>query len=118
MYGAWIALFTVFNLIQVIEFGHATYIGNQFNAIVKENTEKAKKVLGSALRANFLTGFIQITIVFLLFKSGFLKFLLDTDISDKTIATVLTILFLYRMLAGSFRGIIVKILNPFGLIYK
>ena len=118
VYGAWIALFTVFNLIQVIEFGHATYIGNQFNAIVKENAEKAKTVLGSALRANFITGFIQITIVFLLFKSGFLKFLLDTDISDKTIATVLTILFLYRMLAGSFRGIIVKILNPFGLIYK
>ena len=118
VYGAWIALFTVFNLIQVIEFGHATYIGNQFNAIVKENAEKAKTVLGSALRANFITGFIQVTIVFLLFKSGFLKFLLDTDISDKTIATVLTILFLYRMLAGSFRGIIVKILNPFGLIYK
>ena len=58
VYGAWIALFTIFNLIQVIEFGHATYIGNQFNAIVKENTEKAKIVLGSALRANFLTGFI------------------------------------------------------------
>lgn len=117
-YGAWIALFSIFNIIQVLEYGHATYIGNKFNALINSNPEEAKNVLGSALRANLLTGVFELAIVYCLFKSGLLQIILKTDINDTTITMVLAILFVYRMVIGSFKGIVVKTLNPFGLIYK
>ncbi|MFT4697409.1 MAG: O-antigen/teichoic acid export membrane protein [Flavobacteriaceae bacterium] len=118
VYGAWIALYAFFNLIQVIELGHSVYIGNEFNRIVHTQKEKAKVLLGSAIRANILVGVLQLSIVFILFKLGLLRYLLDKNIDDREIAIVISILLLYRMCIGSFRGIIVKTLNPFGLIYK
>ena len=116
VYGAWIALYAFFNLIQVIELGHSVYIGNEFNRIVHTQKEKAKVLLGSAIRANILVGVLQLSIVFILFKLGLLRYLLDKNIDDREIAIVISILLLYRMCIGSFRGIIVKTLNPFGLI--
>ncbi len=118
VYGAWIALYAFFNLIQVLEFGHATFVGNEFNRIIHTHKEKAKILLGSALRANLLIGLLELIVIYIIYKFGFLRYLLDSDIDDKEVAIVLIILFLYRITMGSFRGIIVKILNPFGLIYK
>ncbi|PVW15761.1 hypothetical protein DDV96_05695 [Marixanthomonas spongiae] len=118
LYGTWITIITIFNLIQVLEFGHASYVGNQFNQLVHQDTAAAKMVLGSAWRANVVMGIVQLTLVVLLYMSGVLAFFLDTHINTAHVAIVLGILFCYRMAIGSFRGIVVKTLNPFGLIYK
>ncbi|MGV6829443.1 MAG: lipopolysaccharide biosynthesis protein [Flavobacteriales bacterium] len=118
VYGSWIALYAFFNIIQVIELGHSTFVGNHFNKIVHTKINDAKILLGSALRANIVVGFLQICLVLLFYVLGLFNYLLDKNIDDKEVVIVLLILFLYRMIIGSFRGIIVKILNPFGLIYK
>ncbi|MCP4970938.1 MAG: hypothetical protein GY932_10130, partial [Arcobacter sp.] len=112
VYGAWIALYAFFNLIQVLEFGHGTFVGNEFNRIVHTQVDKAKALLGSALRANLIVGFFEIIIIFIIYQFGFLRYLLDSDIDDREVAIVLSILFFYRIIMGSFRGIIVRILNP------
>jgi len=118
LYGTWLALYAFFNLINVIEYGHGVYVGNEFNRIVHTDVEKSKVLLGSALRANFLGGSLQIIVVLVFYYLGLFRYFLDENIDDSTVVTILLILFTYRMLIGSFRGIIVKILNPFGLIYK
>lgn len=118
VYGAWIALYALFNLIQVFEVGHGTFVGNEFNRVVNTDVDEGKRILGSALRANFLIGFLQLGVVYILYVTHFLDKFLDKGVDAKTVTIVLFILFVYRMIIGSFRGIIVKILNPFGLIYK
>jgi len=118
VYGAWIALYAFFNLIQVVELGHGVFVGNEFNRIVHTQKEAAKKLIGSALRANLIVGFFQLALIFSLYKLGLFRYLLDESINDFEISLVLYILFFYRMTIGSFRGIIVRIFNPFGLIYK
>lgn len=118
VYGAWIAIYAFFNLIQVIEQGHGRFVGNAFNRIVHTNKEKAKRILGSGLRFNIFVGFFEMAIVGVCYATGLLRYVLDDGIDDTTVALVLSILFLYRICIGSYRGIIVKILNPFGLIYK
>lgn len=118
VYGSWIAIYAFYNLLQVIEFGHSVYVGNEINRIVHAQLEEAKIVLGSALRANFLIGLIQLAIIFAMYYFGLFSFVLDKSIDDKEVALVLGILFLYKMVIGTYRGLIIKIVNPFGFIYK
>lgn len=118
VYGAWIALYVVFNLLQVFELGHSTYVGNEINRIVHEDKDKAQYILGSAVRANFVVSGLQPLIVWIIYKLGLLSFFLDDNIDQQEVINVLLILFAYRLLIGSARSLIQKVLNPFGLIYK
>lgn len=118
VYGTWIALYAFFNLICVIEFGHGVYVGNEFNKTVHDNEQGAKFLLGSALRANIFGCLLQILVVLILYYSKLLRYFLDKSISDFEVLIVLVILLSYRLFIGSFRGIVVKVLNPFGMIYK
>lgn len=118
VYGAWIALYVIFNLIQVFELGHSTYVGNEINRIVHTDKEGAKHILGSAVRANFIVSGIQPLIIWLVYKLGLLGFFLDDNIDQQEVFYVLLILLAYRLSIGALRSLIQKILNPFGLIYK
>ncbi|RFN57973.1 MATE family efflux transporter [Marixanthomonas ophiurae] len=118
LYGAWIALYSFFNLIQVLGLGHSVFVGNEFNRLVHKNKEKAKIALGSAFRVNFLVSFLELAIVAFIYFTGILSFFLDEEIDSSIVATVLSMFFIYRMIIGSYRGLAVKILNPFGYIYK
>lgn len=117
-YGSWIAIYALYSLVQVVEFGHNTYVGNAFNAQVHLDKQKAKVLLGSAFRINFLSGGIQMSAIWIIYKIGAFKFFIESDMSDREIGTILFVLFLYRMTIGSYRGLLVKMLNPFGYIYK
>ncbi len=117
-YGAWIAIYAMYNLIQTVEFGHNTYAGNAFNSLVNTDVEKAKEVIGSAFRVNILAGLLQMSIILIAYLIGAFKFFIQSDLSEGEIALVLFVLFLYRFLIGSYRGLLIKMLNPFGFIYK
>ncbi len=117
-YGAWIAIYAMYNLIQTVEFGHNTFAGNSFNSLVNTDVEKAKEVIGSAFRVNIVAGLLQMSIILIAYLIGAFTFFIQTDLSDGEIAMVLFILFLYRFLIGSYRGLLIKMLNPFGYIYK
>jgi O-antigen/teichoic acid export membrane protein len=118
VYGVWIALYVVFNLIKVFELGHSTYVGNEFNRIVHTEEQEARNILGSAVRANFVVGLLQPLTVWLIYKVGLLSVFLDDNIDQQEVTSVLLILFAYRLTFGALRSLIQKILNPFGLIYK
>ena len=117
-YGSWIAIYALYNLIQVIEFGHNTYVGNAFNSLVNTDKLAAKRILGSAFKVNVLAGVLQMLVIWVIYSIGAFGFFIKTDLPDKDIATILTLLFLYRILIGAYRGLLIKILNPFGYIYK
>ncbi|OAB77333.1 polysaccharide biosynthesis protein [Cochleicola gelatinilyticus] len=118
VYGKWIAIYSFFNIIQVFEFSHAQFVGNEFNRLAHVNRVRAKEVLGSAIRVNLVIQILQLALVLLFLYTGLLGFFFDDNIGVGNVAIILIILFFYRFIIGSFRGIIVKILNPFGLIYK
>lgn len=118
IYGIWIALYVVFNLIKVFELGHSTFVGNEINRIVHTDALKAKHVLGSAVKANFIVAALQPLTVLLIYKLNLMSFFLDDNIDQQEVVHVLLILFAYRFVLGSFRNLIQKVLNPFGLIYK
>ncbi|WP_203296288.1 hypothetical protein [Luteirhabdus pelagi] len=118
VYGKWIAIYSFFNLIQVLELGHAKFIGNEFNQLIHLDIIKAKALVGGAIRFNFVIGILQIGLVYLFYAYDFFRYFFDDDINRDVIALVLAILFGYRFVIGSYRGLIVKLLNPFGLIYK
>ena len=117
-YGSWIAIYALFNILQVIEFGHNTYIGNTFNSLVNTNKAKAREILGSAFKVNILTGTIQMIFIWVIYKLGAFGFFIKSDLPESDIAVILSLLLLYRLLIGSYRGLLIKILNPFGYIYK
>lgn len=117
-YGSWIAIYALYNLIQVVEFGHNTYVGNAFNALVHTNNNEAKGLIASAFKINILSGIIQFSAVFVIYKLGAFGYFIEGDLPQSDMLIVLLILFLYRLLIGSYRGILVKMLNPFGYIYK
>ncbi len=118
VYGSWIAILAIFNFLQVFEQGHATFVGNKFNRIVNSKPERGKEILGSAIKINFIICLIEILVLYVLYITGSLRYFLDDTINDKTVVLILFIMMLYRLFFGSYRGIIVKTLNPFGLIYK
>lgn len=117
-YGSWIAIYALYNLIQVVEFGHNTYVGNAFNTLVNLDKEKAKDTLGAAFRVNILSGLAQMLILWVIYRIGAFNFFIDSKMTYDEVAIILFLLFLYRITIGSYRGLLVKILNPFGYIYK
>lgn len=117
-FGSWIAIYALYNLVQVVEFGHNTYVGNAFNVLVHIDTGGARNLLASAFKINLLSGVIQMSVIFIIYKIGAFGYFIESDIEQKDILTILIILFLYRLIIGSYRGMLVKILNPFGYIYK
>lgn len=117
-YGSWIAIYALYNLVQVIEFGHNTYIGNAFNSLINTDKDKAREILGSAFRVNVLAGLLQMAVLWGIYSVGAFGFFIKSDLPEGDIAIILFLLFLYRILIGSYRGLLIKILNPFGYIYK
>lgn len=117
-YGSWIAIYALYNLVQVVEFGHNTYIGNAFNAFVNTDKNKAREILGSAFKVNILAGLLQMALLFVIYSLGAFGLFIKSDLPERDILIILFLLFLYRILIGSYRGLLIKILNPFGYIYK
>ncbi len=118
VYGSWIAILSIFNILQIFEQGHATYVGNKINRIVNTKFSKGQQILASAIKVNFIVCLLEMLILLIIYKSGLLHYFLDDSINDNTVALILFIMMMYRLFIGSYRGIVVKTLNPFGLIYK
>lgn len=116
-YGIWLAVWSFFNLLLGIDAGHGNFVSNEFTRFYHTDIEKAKEVLGAAVRATFLSGFIQMAIIgFIAAINGFDVLLGGEEYVSRGVIWGVFVLVLYRTLAGSIKGIIIKVINPTGQI--
>lgn len=117
LYGIWIALFAGFILLQTLDFGHQSYIGNLLNIEYHIKKENFAKYLGSSLTIAIFLGIIQLCLTLFLIVAGYLSNFLGISIleTDYSIISVsLLSLMLMWVIAGSIGGILVKMLIPAG----
>ncbi len=65
-YGIYIAVFAFLQLLRIIDFGHQTFVGNEFNKEYFIDQAKARAILASSLKIAFVLGGIEL-VLFLLF---------------------------------------------------
>lgn len=119
IYGVWLALFAGFTILQTIDFGHQSYIGNLLNIEYHINKEKFSVYLGSSLLIGIILGFIQLGFTILLIKTNYLSVFLGISMLKSNYSVIslsLLILMLMWIMTGSVGGILVKILIPAGFM--
>lgn len=116
-YGLWIAVISFFDLLMSLDDGHSVYISNEFNRLYFTNKDKARHLLGSAVRVAYFSGFVQMIILFFIWYFGILDKLLSTDIeSMSSVLLGLGSLVAFRFFVGSFRAILIKTIFPLGFM--
>jgi O-antigen/teichoic acid export membrane protein len=121
VYGIWVALFAGFSLLQSLDFGHQSFIGNLLNIEYYVNKEKFSLYLGSSLLMAMLLGIIQLSVTIFLIATGYLTNFLGISIfeTDYSIISISMIsLMIMWVIAGSVGGILVKILIPAGYMMQ
>ena len=118
-YGIWLTVYSLYELLMALDFGHGSYISNEFNKLYHSDKEKARKVLGSAVLVAFLSGLLELIIVIILLFTGVLDHLFTSETEHFTgLVWGVISLITFRMFFGSIKGIIVKILYPSGQLNK
>ncbi len=65
-YGIWLVLNAGYIILQTLDSGQQSFIGNEFNIKFFSNRDELQNVLASSLRMAFLIGIFQLIIVFFL----------------------------------------------------
>ena len=118
-YGVWLTVFSLYNLLMALDYGHGNYISNEINNYYHTDRERAQKILGSAVIVAFLSGFIELLIVLILFWTGALNMLFANDTEPLgNLVWGISALILFRMLFGSVKGIVLRTVYPSGQIDK
>jgi len=62
-YGVWVAVFAAFSLLNALDLGHQTYVGNLLNRYYFENKELFQRTLASSLLVTVVFGLIEIVLL-------------------------------------------------------
>lgn len=119
-YGVWLAIFTVSTMFRTIDGGFINFVGNRLNLLYHQDQVELHRVLASSVIGVAVLGIVQISLVlFAAFGGGF-SWLLGNDSSMAVHAEskALIILVLAWVLAGSYIGIVHRLLIPAGLMYQ
>lgn len=119
-YGIWIAILSLYSLIQVIDTGHQTFVGNEFNLYFHTNKPFAQKILGSSIAVTVLVGFV-ILLIFILFSYlGFVDDLLGVRQDHEQYAQIklgLLIMIASWVISGNVGGILYRAILPLGVMH-
>ena len=121
VYGFWLSLFAGYALLQTLDFGHQSFVGNKLNLLYHTNKEEFKKVLGSSLIVAYIIGLIQVLICLYIVFAGLIGDFLNTQTSSLEtlhIEISLIALILSWFFLGSAGGVIGRILIPAGMMYE
>jgi len=73
-YGTWVAIFAAFSLLNALDLGHQTYVGNLLNRLYFESRELFQQTLASGLLVTIVFGLIEIALLgVLVFNDWFIK---------------------------------------------
>src|SRR5688572_18171403 len=61
-YGMYLAIFAFLQLLKTIDFGHQTYVGNEFNKIYFQNRSDSVVILGSSMMMALILGGVELLI--------------------------------------------------------
>lgn len=120
-YGAWLALYATFILLQSLDIGHINYIGNKMNITYHTNKNELKDTLASSLLIAVIIGLLQIFIVIFLIIINFLPEVLGIEqklIAQYSIQISLFILITFWLFSGSIGGILNRLMLPTGYYYQ
>lgn len=113
-FGVWLAVVSIFSLLMALDIGHSTYVGNEFNRHFQSDRAKARFILASSLKAQYVSGAIQIIILASLMLTGLIHRLFDDTPHLNSALIGLGIFVLYRFVIGSARGIVIRVVYPIG----
>ena len=109
-YGIWIALFTLFTLIQTFDIGHQNYVGNEFNKFFHLDKNKAREILASGVWMCVSLGLIELAILVIIVvfdkMSDFIGLNL-VDINHYKVDISLFVLLFTWILSGNIGGLLV-----------
>ena len=120
-YGLWLSMMALYSLMQAIDTGHQTYVGNEICKLYHTNIYKLREVVASSIKIAILIGIVEVVITFCLVTSSLLRQIIDfpklfSDQQDVEIGLI--ILVVSWIFYGSVGGVLVRLYLPSGLYSK
>lgn len=119
-YGLWLALFSVFSMLQMTSGGYINFIGNRLNLLYHQNEEALQKTLASALVGVCILGGLQLIVLVGLIVMHAIPVMLGSESSTDVwqINMAMLTLTLTWLLGGFYMGIVHRLYVPAGLMYR
>lgn len=120
-YGMWLALFSVFAMLQTTGTGFVNYVGNQINLLYHQDQKILQETLASSLAGVFILAGIQLVLVVTVIGFDYLPRLIgaaSTSLGPQNADWALLVLAGSWMLGGFYLGIIHRLLIPAGMMYQ
>lgn len=119
-YGIWLGIYAFFNLVQIFDLGHQTYVGNEFNRFFHSDKKKAQVILGSGVLASIGIGSFELLFTILIVVTGVSGDLIGIPkgFSESYVSLGLLVLVVMWALSGSLGGLLVRIILPIGMMAK
>ncbi len=121
LYGFWLSLVAVYSLMQTVNCGHQSYLGNEFCKFYATDITKLRKVMISGIWVDSLISLICFILLLIIVTLGFLNIILGikNDIIIKyNLAISIIILTGLWLLNSSIVGILSRLYAPAGLIVR
>lgn len=123
VYGVWLAIITLVEVLQVPSRGHLQYLGSAFLINGSENTDGLAKILSSSLPFALGIFLIQVGVAWVLVHMGWLGALFGSraTLPNDTISSAGIVLQLEVILYGFFGGVgglVIRVLAPLGFFAR
>ena len=118
MFGIWLAILALIEILTTLDLGHQTFLGFEFLRHSESKPQYFKKLLWSGVLFGVLLGLFQILVVLLLFKFDFINRILNlSEYNQKLISEINEVIIfnsIVWLFVGSIGGILNRSLHPFG----
>jgi len=113
-YGVWISLLAGQAILQTLNSGHQSYVGNELNRAAYTDRRAFGQAMGSALVVEVALGLLQIGFTLWLIGGGGLAAFLGVPAGGLRLGQALLVLVVTGLLTGTASGILVKSYAPIG----
>jgi O-antigen/teichoic acid export membrane protein len=116
-YATWLAVFSVYSLLQTIDVGHTTYLGNEFMRRAHDDPRGYRLAFTSGLRLSMILGAAQVFIALAALAFGLVPRTLGLPLGSReawNAGLALVALSLGWWASGSFGGVIAGLYFPHG----
>lgn len=118
-YGMWLALGAFVNLLQSLDVGHQTFVGNELNILYFQDLAALRRVLASAVRMAWLLGALALSVITGLALFSHLGQSLGVEAPaarNEHLYACALILVATWAIAGSVGGVLARLYNPAGML--
>jgi O-antigen/teichoic acid export membrane protein len=116
-YAVWLAVFSVYSLLQTIDIGHTAYLSNEFMRRAHDDPEGYRRAFASGLRLSVLLGAAQVGVAVAILALGLVPRTLGLPLGGREgweAGLALVVMSLGWWASGSFGGVIAGLYFPHG----